>query len=311
MTFGPRDFMEHDLPALARPRFLAIIASNTLAATMIRKSNGRADGLVVEGPTAGGHNAPPRGKWQLNTDGETIYGERDQVDLGKLRELGLPFWLAGEYGTSEKLREARAEGAAGVPVGTPFAFCVESGLALNYKQSILTSVALGTARGIYRSGGFSNALSRSFRWKVHFPTAKSIPPGPAPATSATCVRPTACPQELSANGVPAEPVNTYVAKGGKLENTVGRKCLCNALLADIGLPQARNGKRVEAALVTAGNGIAEVARFIQAGNHEYTAADVVGALSEEPAADPAVRPTCLVLAAAARGAGHSGELFSE
>ena len=32
----------------------------------------------------------------------------------------------------------------------------------------------------------------------------------------------------------AEPVANYVAKGGKVEETVGRKCLCNALMANIG-----------------------------------------------------------------------------
>ena len=50
MTFNPKDFMEHDLPPLARPAFLAITASNTLAATIIKKANGRVDGLVIEGP---------------------------------------------------------------------------------------------------------------------------------------------------------------------------------------------------------------------------------------------------------------------
>jgi nitronate monooxygenase len=34
----------------------------------------------------------------------------------------------------------------------------------------------------------------------------------------------------------AEPVTTYVSKGGKVENTAGRKCLCNALMANIGHP---------------------------------------------------------------------------
>jgi NAD(P)H-dependent flavin oxidoreductase YrpB (nitropropane dioxygenase family) len=37
----------------------------------------------------------------------------------------------------------------------------------------------------------------------------------------------------------AEPVDTYVKKGGAAEDTVGRKCLCNALMADIGMAQVR------------------------------------------------------------------------
>lgn len=55
--------MEHDLPPLTRPKFLPIIASNVLAVTLVRKANGRVDGFVIEGPIAGGHNAPPRGGW--------------------------------------------------------------------------------------------------------------------------------------------------------------------------------------------------------------------------------------------------------
>src|ERR1035437_7615221 len=83
LTFAPREFMEHDLAPLIRPKFLAIIASNTLAATMLKKANGKVNGFVIEGPTAGGHNAPPRGRQQLSETGEPVYGERDRVDLAK------------------------------------------------------------------------------------------------------------------------------------------------------------------------------------------------------------------------------------
>jgi hypothetical protein len=34
-------------------------------------------------------------------------------------------------------------------------------------------------------------------------------------------------------------VENYVAKGGKIEDTVGSKCLCNALMANIGHQQTR------------------------------------------------------------------------
>jgi tRNA synthetases class I (C) catalytic domain len=36
---------------------------------------------------------------------------------------------------------------------------------------------------------------------------------------------------------PSEPVNDYVRKGGRAEDTVGRKCLCNALVTNIGMGQ--------------------------------------------------------------------------
>ena len=122
MRFDPADYVEGPLPVLSRPRFLAIVSSNTLATTMLRRASGRVDGLVIESATAGGHNAPPRGKLQLNAAGEPVYGERDRVNIADLRDLGVPFWLAGGYGNADKLREALEQGAAGIQVGTAFAF---------------------------------------------------------------------------------------------------------------------------------------------------------------------------------------------
>ena len=146
MTFAPGELMGRDLPPLTRPKFLAIIASNTLATTMLKKADGKVDGFVIEGFTAGGHNAPPRGKLTLDEGGEPIYGERDVVDLERIRELGVPFWLAGEYGSPEKLVEALAAGAAGVQAGTAFAFCEESNLKDGYKRALLKKARLGQAR---------------------------------------------------------------------------------------------------------------------------------------------------------------------
>jgi nitronate monooxygenase len=73
----------------------------------------------------------------------------------------------------------------------------------------------------------------------------------------------------------AEPVTVYESKGGKAEDTVGTKCLCNALMANIGLPQIRAGKYTEQALVTTGNDLTEVHRFLPEGSATYTAEDVV------------------------------------
>lgn len=279
LTFDPREFMERDLSALARPRFLAIVSSHVLAATLAKKSNGRVDGFVVEGHTAGGHNAPPRGKLQTDGAGEAIYGERDKVDLGKIRELGLPFWLAGSYGTPEKLREAIAEGAAGVQVGTAFAYCEESGMRDGYKRAILKNVRLGEARVITDS----QASPTSFPFKI------VQLEGSLSDREVYEARPRICdlgflrePFKTAAGTIdyrcPAEPVSVYVSKGGKAENTVDKKCLCNALLATIGHPQVRNGKYTEPGVVTSGSDLTGIVRFLCPGESTYTAEDVVRTL---------------------------------
>ena len=82
----------------------------------------------------------------------------------------------------------------------------------------------------------------------------------------------------------AEPVTTYVAKGGDVAETVGRKCLCNALLAAIGHAQVRNGNRTEAAVITSGDDVAGNSRFLRAGATHYSAADVIEHLLGESVA---------------------------
>ena len=78
---------------------------------------------------------------------------------------------------------------------------------------------------------------------------------------------------------PAEPIPAYVAKGGSADDTRGRKCVCNALVANIGLGQQR-GKGVEAGLVTSGDDLAGLTRFMRPGETGYTAADVIAHLLE-------------------------------
>jgi len=281
MNFVPREYMEHDLPPLRRPDFLAIIASNTLALTMVKKANGKVNGFIVEGPTAGGHNAPPRGKPIFNDAGEPIYGERDVVDLVKLRELDLPFWLAGGYGRPEKVREALDNGAAGVQVGTAFAFCNESGLTREYKNEVLKEVAAGSAR----------VVTDPIASPTNFPFKVVRLEGSVTEPEVYAGRPRICDlgylREAYRTAVgaigyrcAAEPVTVYKSKGGKPENTVGRKCLCNALMANIGLPQLRN-KYLEKGLITSGDDLTELAPFLPAEGWVYSASDVIDKLMSE------------------------------
>jgi nitronate monooxygenase len=281
LRFDPRELREDDAepPRLRRPCFLPIISSYTLALTLVRKANGRVDGFVVEGPTAGGHNAPPRGRLQLSPAGEPVYGERDVIDLAKVRELGLPYWLAGGHGTAEALEEALATGAAGIQVGTAFAFCEESGLDPRYKQRILKMALAGTA----------NVFTHPVASPTGFPFKVARMAGSLSEEDDYLVRMRICDlgylreayrREDASIGYrcPSEPAATWEAKGGAASDTEGRRCLCNALLANIGHGQVRGVSLKEKPLLTSGDDLTEIGRFLPRGASSYTAKDVVAKL---------------------------------
>jgi nitronate monooxygenase len=286
MRFDPKEYIDCELQPLRRPKFLAIVSSNTLALTMLKKANGRVDGLVMETCTAGGHNAPPRGKLVLSDIGEPVYGERDAIDFSKLRELGVPFWLAGGYGQPHMVAEALAHGAAGVQVGTAFEFARESGLDAEFKGTLLAKVIRGDARV------FTDPLASP----TGFPFKVARLEGTVSESEEYSARPRICDlgflreayrKDCGSVGYrcAAEPVTVYVSKGGKQEDTVGRKCVCNGLLANIGLAQVRNGNRVEPPLITAGDDIVSVGQFVKPGRLGYCAADVVKRLMSGVLAD--------------------------
>jgi nitronate monooxygenase len=70
-------------------------------------------------------------------------------------------------------------------------------------------------------------------------------------------------------------VEDFIRKGGTLEETQGRECVCNGLVGTIGLPQVNAENVLGLPLVTAGNEIANVARFLPPGRDSYTAAEVI------------------------------------
>ncbi len=283
-SFDPQNFCAGPAPQLQRPLFLGIIASATLALTLAKKASGRVDGFIVEGSTAGGHNAPPRGLLQLTPEGEPLYGPRDIPELDKIRALGLPFWLAGGYGRPGKLAEALALGAAGIQVGTPFAFCEESGIEPGLKRQALALSRLGQARV------FTDPVASptGFPFKV-----AQLQDTLSNATNYHA-RPRICDlgylrhlyRKLDGTigyRCPAEPLEHYRRKGGGAQETIGRKCICNALPATVGLPQVRSDGSAELPLVTAGDDLANLAQFLPPGCDSFTAADVLRVL--RPPAD--------------------------
>jgi hypothetical protein len=68
-------------------------------------------------------------------------------------------------------------------------------------------------------------------------------------------------------------VNDWLNKGGKATETEGRKCLCNGLMANIGLAQER-ALGSERALLTAGNDLAQMRGFVGE-RSSYSVADVI------------------------------------
>jgi nitronate monooxygenase len=284
ITFDPRDFWGSPPQILKRPFFLGIVASATLALTLAKKSTGRVDGFVVEGSTAGGHNAPPRGALQLSATGEPLYGPRDIPELDKIRALGLPFWLAGGYGRPGKLAEALQLGAAGVQVGTPFAFCEESGIQPEIKRQAIALSCRGQAR--------------VFTDPVASPTGFPFKVAQLESTLADGAnyqrRRRICdlgylrhlyrkPDGSIGYRCPAEPVQNYLRKGGAIEQTPGRKCICNALPATVGQPQTRADGTYELPLVTAGDDLNCLAQFLPPGRDSFSAADVLRQLLSDAA----------------------------
>ena len=152
MTFDPKVILKAPPRPLKRPKFIAIVSSEVLAVNLAKKSSGKVNGFVIEGPTAGGHNAPPRGPLHLNERGEPVYGPKDKVGLEGFRQLGLPFWLAGSYADPKKMKEALAQGAAGIQAGTVFAYCEESGLIDKIKRRVFAKVLRGREEGDVRAG---------------------------------------------------------------------------------------------------------------------------------------------------------------
>ena len=277
-VFDPALFIEADaaLPVLSRPDFLPIISSDSLATMLLRRASGSVEGFVIEGPTAGGHNAPPRGQLHLTPDGQPIYGARDVVNLESMRKIGKPFWLAGAYGSPEALRAALDKGAAGVQVGTPFALCVESGLDPEMRRALIREALAGNGRV------FTDPLASP----TGFPFKVAKLEGTLSEKSVYEARRRVCDigylrePYLKADGTvgyrcPAEPVAAYVAKGGKIEDTEGRKCICNGLFGNIGLAQALPDGTREPGIVTLGDDFANIGRFCKQGQLDYTAADAV------------------------------------
>jgi len=276
IQFAPHDYDSTVREPLYRPAFFPIISSYSLALLMAKKTSGSVEGFIVEGPTAGGHNASPRGPSRYDEAGQPIYGVRDVVENEAIAALGYPFWLAGGYDSHDRLNAALAMGATGIQVGTLFAYCAESGMVTDLKRQVTRSIY----RGSVDVRTDANASPTGFPFKVvdvkGTLSDKKVHEGrqricdlgylrEAYIDSQNCIK----------FRCAAEPIDTYASKGGQVADTEGCKCLCNGLMATAGFAQNRDNGVTEAPIVTSGNGIEQVRAFLPSLGATYSAQNVI------------------------------------
>ena len=278
LHFDPRQVAAGPYPGLTRPEFLAAVSSDIVAKSLVRKSSGEVQGFVVENHSAGGHNAPPRKKQQVGDSPAQDYGRKDIPDLAKIKALDRPFWLAGGYASPDRLEEAQEAGAEGIQVGTAFAFCAESGILSWIKKEVITRHLQGTLK-VWTD---FQASPTGFPFKLIqlFPSEGRKQGQP--------VRKRICDlghlrrlysETKSQLGFrcPSEPVSAFVAKGGSREETEGKRCLCNGLLATIGLGQPES-RAQETPIITSGEDFSFLSQILDTSQVSYTVKDVLGYL---------------------------------
>lgn len=272
-TLDPQALADGSLPELVRPVFLGIVSTEAVARALLRRANGTVDGFVVEHYRAGGHNAPPRHAAQANRS-EPSYGPRDEPDLAALRALERPFWLAGGMGSPQALQQALEAGARGVQVGTAFTACEESGFTPAIKAALTEQARAGTLR--VRTD--FRASPTGYPFKV-----SNVPEPEGQACEGTrrrlCDLGHLRTVVLRRDGrigyrCPAGLQSAWLAAGGSPEELEGRCCLCNSLLAAIGLGQ-RRGTYVEPPIVTLGEDWSPLRALATRLGREYRASDVV------------------------------------
>jgi len=270
-SLNPKLYFNSKPFELKRPKFLPIVSSDFLASLFLRKNREGVDGFVVEGPTAGGHNAPPRGKMVLDQKGEPIYGVRDEVNFAKMRNLGLPFWLGGSCASPKALKKALGVGANGIQVGSIFALCEESGMDLKIKREIRK---LGF-RGELQVKTDVNASPTGFPFKVADLKGTLSEDVVYRSRKRICDLAGLSIPYLLPNGsiqflCPAERIADYIRKGGKLENTQGSRCICNGLTATAGL-----GNLGEPPIVTLGDDVSFLPHLMKEECSSYTAKEAI------------------------------------
>jgi len=235
------------------------------------------DPMVCHRRTSGRRTQHPAA-WRHATQRSrrAIYGPRDVCDFEKLKTLGLPFWLAGGFSTPEQIAEGLTTGANGVQIGTLFALCNDSGLTDEVRTSLHTKLRDGSLD--VRTDPLASPTGFPFKVAQLEETISN--------EDVYLARERLCdlgylrtPYERTPGTVgyrcASEPIDIYVRKGGKLEDTVGRKCLCNGLMSAVGLGQTRPDGYHEAGLSTLGSDLTGSKIMLERHPEGWTAAQAI------------------------------------
>lgn len=273
LTLNPKDYLGEIKLKLKKPQNFAIISLDVLAKMLVAKPG--FDGFVVEGPDAGGHNIRPRSK-QIDENREPIYTEKDYANLEKMIEYGKPFWPAGGYGTPEKIKEAKEDGAVGVQIGSDFALCNESGFEEIMAQHVRNLIVTGELKVMTDA----DLSSSGFPFKKALIEGTLSQKDVIEKTKRICTLGYLVQAYLKENGsigfrCPAEKPEVFIKKGGNPEDMKGKICLCRALTAACG--HAADPK--EPMVVTLGKELQAVKELTQEHGGNYSAEEVIIFLS--------------------------------
>jgi len=290
LCFDPRSIANGRLAQvpLNRPAFLAIVAQENLVNALAHSPTQPPDGFIIEHHTAGGHNAPPQGPLKKDDLNQPIYNEQDEPDLAAIRREGLPFWLAGGYGSRDKLAAALAAGANGVQVGSTFALAEESGISSTHRIAIFRALRNGVSdEDLIRTTLFSPTgfpfkvaqLDGTLSDEVVYSSRRRVCDLGFLQKSGLS-KPEVDGSRSIFQRCPAAPLKDFTSKRGLPFNTDDKRCLCNGLLAGVGLGQINPQYGEEPALVTLGNHLDGIRRLSRQGQTSYWVNDVVNDILE-------------------------------
>jgi NAD(P)H-dependent flavin oxidoreductase YrpB (nitropropane dioxygenase family) len=232
IRFEPRDLVGDGQPDSPRPAFVAIVSSHLQAEGLAANPKTRPDAFVIEGPDAGGHNAPPRAK-KKDERGNYIYGEEDIADLEAVKAVGIPFFVAGGRGRPYLNGDERLPRQ----IGTLFALSSDSGMEPGLRERALKMVWKREMEVV----ASSTASPSTYPFKV------AQVPGTVADPEVYAARERRCnmghlrgyrPKDGTPVGLcPADKQDAFKKSGGPMWRTSGAFCLCNGLMAACGLGQ--------------------------------------------------------------------------